>query len=61
MKRYAHIKDGIVVNVSVWEGEQSADDMVCVDGVWVTVGMTYCNGSFDEPVAGLMPVGEMEE
>ena len=50
LKRYAHIVNGVVVNVSLWDGESTwtpAEDVVEIsDGVTAGIGWDYVDGEF---------------
>jgi hypothetical protein len=68
MKTFAEIKDGFVVNMSVWESEApQGEQFVDATGIDnVGIGWTYVDGQFAEPVpttpAGLdteIPVSEV--
>lgn len=52
MKTFAEIKDGFVVNMSVWEAETpQGDQFVDATGIEnVGIGWAYVNGQFIEPV-----------
>jgi hypothetical protein len=67
MKTFAEIKDGVVVNVSVWgdevpQGEQLVD---ITDIANVGIGWSFVDGEFIEPVpvstptSGDIPVTEV--
>jgi hypothetical protein len=48
--RYAHIVDGVVVNISVWSQRPPANPaLVDVTGLRVGIGMIYRDGQFIEP------------
>jgi len=47
MRRFAHISDGIVVNISVWAFDPADGSLVDVTGIHVVIGMTYEGGYFD--------------
>jgi hypothetical protein len=58
MKIFAEIKDGGVVNMSVWESE-TPEGVQFVDATGIDnvgIGWTYANGQFVEPVP-TTPVG----
>jgi len=68
MKTFAEIKDGLVVNVSVWDVEApQGEQFVEITGIPnVGIGWTYFDGQFVEPEpttpAGLdtdIPVSEV--
>jgi hypothetical protein len=58
MKTFAEIKDGLVVNMSVWEAETpQGDQFVDATGIEnVGIGWSYAEGQFIEPVP-TAPVG----
>lgn len=52
---YAAIKDGIVINVIVWDASSEYDPgegvgLVCIDGIEAGIGWSYANGVFTPPV-----------
>lgn len=55
MKTFAEIKDGAVVNTSVWDtempqGEQFVEITGSIDSIGIGIGWAYINGQFIEPV-----------
>jgi hypothetical protein len=52
MKKFAEIKDGIIVNVSVWGDESpQGEQFVEITGIPnVGIGWAYVDGQFVEPV-----------
>jgi hypothetical protein len=50
LKRYAHIVNGVVVNVSLWDGESTwtpAEEVVEIpEGVYAGIGWDYVDGEF---------------
>lgn len=54
-KRYAMIKNGIVENIVLWDGETTWNpgnyQLVDVSGISCSIGMTYNDGIFSEPEA----------
>jgi hypothetical protein len=68
MKTFAEIKDGVVVNMSVWESKTpQGDQFVDATGIDnVGIGWAYVNGEFVEPMiivatpsSGDIPVTEV--
>jgi hypothetical protein len=51
MKKFAEIKDGLIVNVSVWGDETpQGEQFVNITGIPnVGIGWSYVNGEFIEP------------
>jgi hypothetical protein len=51
MKTFAEIKDGVVVNVSVWDAESPQGDQFIdiTDIPNVGIGWTYVDGEFTDP------------
>ena len=51
MKTYAEIKDGLVVNTSVWENETpQGEQFVDITNIAnVVIGWAYVNGEFIDP------------
>lgn len=53
MNKYAHIENGIVTNISLWDGETAWDpgcDLVKLDeGSAVDIGWEYRDGAFVTP------------
>jgi len=48
---FAEIKNGVIVNVSVWEQDPKRPNFVNITGIAnVGIGWTYANGQFVEPV-----------
>jgi len=60
MKKFAEIKDGIIVNVSVWGDESpQGEQFVEITGIPnVGIGWTYVDGQFVEPVQPEEPIEE---
>jgi hypothetical protein len=62
LKTYAHIIDGVVVNVSLWDGESDwtpAEETVEIpEGVSAGIGWDYVDGEFvdNRPVEGSLYV-----
>lgn len=56
MKRIAMIKDGVVQNIALWDGEApwSPEGFILIDVTDMNVGpdFTYADGVFSEPVEG---------
>jgi hypothetical protein len=62
MKTFAEIKDGVVVNTSVWDSEiPQGEEFVDATGIEnVGIGWTYVDGQFIEPTpTNLIPVTEV--
>jgi hypothetical protein len=53
MKQMAHIQDGLVVNVSVWDGESDwtpqGEVVEIPEGEIVGIGWSYLDGKFTAP------------
>jgi len=48
---FAEIKNGVIVNVSVWEQDPQLPDFVNITGIAnVGIGWAYVDGQFVEPV-----------
>jgi hypothetical protein len=55
---FAEIKNGVIVNVSVWEQDPQLPDFVNITGMAnVGIGWAYVDGQFVEPV----PPAESQE
>jgi hypothetical protein len=56
MKNMAHIVDGVVINISVWDGESDwtpAEEVVEVpENEFVAIGWSYMNEKFVNPNQG---------
>lgn len=55
MKTFAEIKDGVVVNTSVWDtempqGEQFVEITGIIDSIGIGIGWAYVAGQFIDPV-----------
>jgi hypothetical protein len=56
---FAEIKNGVIVNVSVWEQDPQLPDFVNITGIAnVGIGWTYVDGQFVEPAP---PAPEQEQ
>ena len=48
---FAQIKDGVIVNVTVWDQDPQMADFVNITGIAnVGIGWSYVDGQFVEPV-----------
>ena len=61
MKTFAEIKDGVIVNVSVWESETpQGEQFVEITGIPnVGIGWTYVDGEFTEPTPPVASGGDI--
>ena len=62
MKTFAEIKDGVIVNTSVWDAEtpQGEQFVEITDIENVGIGWSYVNGQFVEPVQPEPEIPESE-